>query len=511
MLKVAAYCRVSTDHEDQLNSFEAQQRYFREYIERQPDWELYDVYADEGITGTSTKKRVQFNRMISDAYEGKFRLILTKEVSRFSRNVVDTITYTRELKTIGVGVLFLTENIDTLDPKSEMLLSFMATLAQEESRKTGTRVVWGQQRQMERGVVFGHSLLGYDLIGGKLYVNPKGAEIVKLIFQKYAVEKMSPKEIARLLQREGYRTCTGNPQWSTSYLIKILNNEKYVGDLVQRKSITPDFLTHRKMRNHGDVPLIRIENHHEPIISRELWALTQETLKKNNKHNGTPSGHSNRYVFSGKIRCGECGAGFAGRLKRKRDGSRERKWSCCRVVSEGSGTPKGCDVGRLVRDDDAMNMLKTAIRSLQLDKKTIISNVTALALDAIRAGEEGTKEDPQRLRYEIQRMEQKKEFLLDSYFSGEITTADMQVMKARYESRLEDLRLRLADASEKQNTQNDTEELKNTIRKEVTAVLSCETESEVFYKSILDHITVFKDRSTELRLNHLPLVFWFEG
>ena len=165
MIRAAGYCRVSTDREDQANSFEAQQRYFRDYIGRQDGWELYGIYADEGITGTSVKKRVRFNEMIRDARLGRFSLILTKEVSRFSRNILDTIAYTRELRNLGVEVIFLTDGIRTMDPDAELRLSIMASIAQEESRKTSARVKWGQTRQMERGVVFGRSLLGYREIG----------------------------------------------------------------------------------------------------------------------------------------------------------------------------------------------------------------------------------------------------------------------------------------------------------------------------------------------------------
>ena len=197
MIMVASYCRVSTDKEDQANSFASQQRYFKEYIDRQPDWELYRVYADEGITGTSTKKRVQFNHMISDAKMGKFQIILTKEVSRFSRNILDTIGYTRELKALGVGVLFMNDGINTLEPDAELRLSIMGSIAQEESRKTSTRVKWGQTRQMERGVVFGRSMLGYDVKDGTLTINPEGAELVRLIFHKYGVEGKGTSVIAR--------------------------------------------------------------------------------------------------------------------------------------------------------------------------------------------------------------------------------------------------------------------------------------------------------------------------
>ena len=210
MIKVASYCRVSTDKDDQANSFESQQRYFKDYIDRQPDWELYEIYADKGITGTSTKKRVKFNQMINDAHMGKFNIIITKEVSRFSRNILDTISYTRELKALGVYVIFLNDCIATSDADAELKLSIMGSLAQEESRKTSARVKWGQARRMEQGVVFGRSMLGYDVKDGKMTLNPEGAEIVKLIFHKYGNEKKGTSVIARELREAGYKSYTGN-------------------------------------------------------------------------------------------------------------------------------------------------------------------------------------------------------------------------------------------------------------------------------------------------------------
>ena len=255
MILVASYCRVSTDKDDQANSFEAQRKYFKDYITRQPDWELYKVYADEGITGTSTKKRVQFNHMIHDARKGKFKLIITKEVSRFSRNILDTIAFTRELKALGVGVLFMTDGINTMDPDAELRLSIMGSIAQEESRKTSARVKWGQTRQMEKGVVFGKSLLGYDVKDGKLYLEPVGAEIVKLIFYKYGIEKKGTSIIARELREAGYLTFRGHSNWSNTHIIKILKNEKYVGDLCQKKTVTLDYLTHEKKINRGEEKL----------------------------------------------------------------------------------------------------------------------------------------------------------------------------------------------------------------------------------------------------------------
>ena len=195
MLKVAVYCRVSTDKDDQKNSFEGQKQYFTEYINSRPDWELVNVYADEGITGTSTKKRKEFNMMIHDAKCGLFDLIITKEVSRFARNTVDVLKYTRELKELNIGVLFINDNINTLDKDGELRLTIMASIAQEESRKTSERVKWGQQRRMEQGVVFGRNILGYNLKNGVLTINEEEARLVRHIYNKYLEGKGLHKQI----------------------------------------------------------------------------------------------------------------------------------------------------------------------------------------------------------------------------------------------------------------------------------------------------------------------------
>ena len=244
--RVAAYCRVSTDNDDQANSFESQQRYFRQYIERNPDWELYAIFADEGISGTNTKKRKEFNRMIACAKNGDFDLIITKEISRFARNTLDSIFYTRDLKKHGVGVIFLNDNINTLDGDAELRLAIMSSIAQEESRKTSERVKWGQKRQMEQGVVFGRSMLGYDVKDGKMTINEDGAKIVRLIFRKFVDEGKGTHVIARELREEGINPMRVK-EWSNTVILRVIRNEKYCGDLVQKKTFTPDFLSHEKI------------------------------------------------------------------------------------------------------------------------------------------------------------------------------------------------------------------------------------------------------------------------
>lgn len=358
MFSVAAYCRVSTDGKDQANSFVSQQNYFQEYINNQKEWTLFAIYADEGITGTSTKKRVQFNRMIEDARSGKFQLILTKEVSRFARNILDTIFYTRELKALGVGVFFMNDSINTMEPDAELRLSILGSIAQEESRRTSQRVKWGQTRRMEQGIVFGHSLLGYEVRHGCLTIEPQGAELVRLIFYRYAVEKQGSTVISKELSVR-----TGK-SWSPGQIIRILKNEKYVGDLVQKKTYTPDYLSHAKKKNDGQEPIVILQNHHESIIDRELWNLAQEERVKRSRNPKTGICNSNQYGLSGKIFCGKCGSLFISKSKRRKNGSVCRRWCC----NNGSN----CGIGKSLRDSLAKEAVWDAISSC-LDIKNDIN------------------------------------------------------------------------------------------------------------------------------------------
>ena len=509
MIYVASYCRVSTDKDDQANSFESQQRYFKEYIDRQPDWELYRVYADEGITGTSTKKRAEFNRMISDAKMGKFRLIITKEVSRFSRNILDTIGYTRELKTLGVGVLFMNDGISTLEPDAELRLSIMGSIAQEESRKTSSRVKWGQTRQMERGVVFGRSMLGYDVKDGRMTINPKGAELVRLIFHKYGAEQKGTSIIARELREAGYKTLTGNTRWNNSHIVKILKNEKYVGDLVQKKTYTPDYLTHQKKYNDGAEEKVCLTGHHEPIIDRELWNTVQSELQRRNRQGQLAVGRGNRYVFSGRIRCGLCGAAFVARKKRYQNGTVSKKWGCFTATNEGAshidpmGNPVGCYIGLMLRDDFAMEVLKTASKAVLASPGWITELVCACAKEEIRRSEIANGDSAEKLEHEIRQLTQKKESILDAFFSKDITKEEMRLMNERYDRQMAELQAGLQAARERELLTYETASLKADVKAHIGDLSGREVD-EIFCKAMLDTITVYPDRRAELRLNLLP-------
>ncbi|MBM6896380.1 recombinase family protein [Pseudoflavonifractor capillosus] len=498
MISVASYCRVSTDKEDQANSFAAQQRYFTQYISAHPQWQLYRVYADQGITGTSANNRPQFQQMIQDAQNNKFQMILTKEVSRFSRNLLDTIAYTRMLKSLGIFVIFLTDGINTQEPDAELRLSIMASIAQEESRKTSARVKWGQTRQMERGVVFGRSMLGYDVTGGKIFVNPAGAQLVQRIFHMYGVEKLSTTQIARTLSQEGVHTCSGNPHWHPSYIIKILKNEKYVGDLIQKKSYTPDYLTHQKKSNHGEEPLITLRNHHTPIISRALWTQVQQEIKRRGKR--AQSSHSVHHTLSGKIICGACGKPFVARQRRAANGSVSLRWSCATAARFGSAESSGgCSIGRLLRDDDAKQMVVQALASLELNQEAIVSSITALM---------GKMSEPATLaQWQAEKIHlcNKKEAVMDAYFSGNITAEEMQKMKAKYQRQIDVIQDRLDHQS-----QVESHVLMRKAMQEAASILAGEIESDAWFKTLVDSITVYPDRHLELRLCQLPHIFYFQ-
>ena len=483
MIRAAGYCRVSTDHTDQANSFEAQQRYFRECIGRQEGWELYEIYADEGITGTSVKKRVRFNDMIRDARRGCFSLILTKEVSRFSRNILDTIAYTRELRNLGVEVIFLTDGIRTMDPDAELRLSIMASIAQEESRKTSARVKWGQTRQMERGVVFGHSLLGYTVKNGGISVEPEGAETVRLIFRKYVQEKKGTSVIARELAETGWKTGGGSLNWTAGYVLKVLKNEKYAGDLIQKKTCTPDCLTHQKKINRGMEEPVILRDHHEPIVSRELWNAAQLEIAKRNPGSER---HSVRYALSGKIRCGECGAPFVSRVKKRRDGTSYRRWGCASAAEK-----NGCTVGRMLRDDHAMEMLRTVMQSLVFSRETLL-----------READDGRGPDEERSRLQtaLESVRLKRDRAVDGYLSGIITGEELDRMRRRYDAQIRDTEQRLSHCAE---------ESPDSLRKRAEEILAGRTDCCGFWQNLVDEIRVYRDGRVTVRLKELETVWIF--
>lgn len=325
--KVAAYARVSTDLEEQITSYEAQRDYYEKYIKSKTEWEFVKIYTDEGISATSTKKRDGFNQMISDALEGKIDLIITKSVSRFARNTVDTLSTVRQLKEKGVEVYFEKENIYTMDSKGELLITIMSSLAQEESRSISENVTWGQRKRFADGKVSlpYKRFLGYEKgEDGIPKIVEKEAAVVRKIYRMF-LEGKTPSGIAKQLTEDSIPTPGGKKKWQSSTVQSILQNEKYKGDALLQKVYTVDFLTKKKKVNEGEVPQYYVENSHPSHIEPETFDLVQYEMKKRKEAKGYKTGGS---CFSGKIVCSECGSFYGSKVWHSNSKYKRTIWQC---------------------------------------------------------------------------------------------------------------------------------------------------------------------------------------
>jgi len=312
--RVAAYARVSTNTDEQYTSYEAQVNYYKKFIQERSDWEYINVYADEGITGTSTKKRVEFNKMIADALEGKINLIITKSMSRFARNTLDTIRYVRKLKDNGIEVFFEKENLWTLDPKSELILTIMASIAQEESRSISQNVTWGKRVGFQEGKVsFAYnSFLGYKKEDDKIVIDEDQAVIIRLIYRMFLVEGKTCSGIANYLKSQHIKTPTGkSTNWQKNTVNSIVTNEKYKGDALLQKTFTDNYLEHTLVKNTGQIPQYYVENNHPAIIERNMWEQVQSEQARRNEIGAQ---YSSSDTFASKLICEDCG-GFYGKKK----------------------------------------------------------------------------------------------------------------------------------------------------------------------------------------------------
>lgn len=311
-IRVVAYCRVSTESDEQATSYEAQIEHYTDYIEKHPGWELAGIYADDGISGTNTKKRDEFNRLIEDCMAGQVDMVITKSISRFARNTLDCLKYIRKLKEKNIAVFFEKEAINTLDAKGEVLLTIMASLAQQESQSLSQNVRLGLQYRYQQGKVQVNTsrFLGYDKDeNGNLVINPAEAEVVKRIYREFLSGK-TYYQIGKELSADGIRTAAGNDYWLACTLKKILTNEKYIGDALLQKTVTTDFLSKKRVANKGIVPQYYVENSHEAIIPRELFMQVQEEMSRRSmlkSGNGKKRVYSGKYALSNIVFCSCCG------------------------------------------------------------------------------------------------------------------------------------------------------------------------------------------------------------
>lgn len=333
--RVAAYCRVSTDSEEQLNSYEAQKSYYLQKIEETPDWEMAGLYADEGISGTSRKKRTEFNKMLTACKRGRIDMIITKSLSRFARNTVDCLETVRMLKGLGIGVFFEKENINTLTESSEFLITLFSGFAQAESESLSKNVSWGIRKGMEAGKVHFQNVMGYRKgPDGQPEIVPEEAKIVRKIYQRY-LDGCSLPQIKQELEAEHILTTHGLLRWSHQGIRNILRNEKYIGDALLQKTYITDCISKRVKQNRGELPMYYVENNHPAIIPREIFAQVQEEMKRRSskrkvmqKHGKTERGkYSGKYALTELLVCGECGTPYK-RVTWAKKGKKRIVWRC---------------------------------------------------------------------------------------------------------------------------------------------------------------------------------------
>lgn len=342
-LRVAAYCRVSTEQEEQQNSYQVQIAYYTDLINRKKEWTLAGVFADEGISGTQTKKRTEFNRMIRMCKKKKIDLVITKSISRFARNTVDCLEYVRQLKDLGIGVIFEKENINTLKMTSEFMIALYGSFAQAESESISKNVSWGKEKAFREGKVpfqYKH-LLGYRKgADGKPEIVPEEAETVRSIFSLY-LDGYTLLNIAQILMNQKITTATGKSEWTKSAIQSILKNEKYVGDALLQKTFTVDCITHKVVKNNGERPMYLVTDHHTPIIDRDTFnRVQQEIARRNSKRKisdqtKTEKGkYSGKYALSELLICGQCGTPYRRRIWTK-SGNKQVVWRCISRLEHG--------------------------------------------------------------------------------------------------------------------------------------------------------------------------------
>ena len=372
--KVAAYARVSTDSDEQYTSYEAQVEFYTKYIQEREDWEYVDTYADEGISGTSTKSRDGFNKMIKDALDGKIDLIITKSISRFARNTLDTISKVRELKANHVEIYFEKENIWTFDSKSELVMTIMASIAQEESRSISENVKWGKRVAFKKGKV---TIAFKNFLGfrrgpeGEIEIDENEAQLVRYIYKLFLVDGLTCHAIATRLNKEGFKTKKDN-SWSKNSVRAILTNEKYKGDAILQKGFVENYLDHKVVKNNGVLPKYYVENSHGAIVERAEWDMVQEEL---NRREAIAEYYSAADIFATKLVCEDCGGYYGRKVWHSNDAYRKVIYQCNHKFD--TSKKRKCCTPHLTEEEIVAKFLD-AYNQVMIHKDKIVDDLKAV-------------------------------------------------------------------------------------------------------------------------------------
>lgn len=457
-LRVAAYCRVSTDSEEQINSYKAQKEYYSNLIAGNPNWESAGIFADEGISGTSLKKREQFNRMIAACKRGRIDLIITKSLSRFARNTVDCLETVRMLKSRNIGVLFEKENINTLTESSEFLITLHSSFAQAESESISKNVAWGKRKSMEAGnVPIQYSkLLGYRKgPDGLPEIVPEEAETVKQIYRWY-IGGYSLAGIVNELEARQMKNAAGNTKWSRNTVQSILSNEKYIGDAIMQKTYVVDCISKEVRKNNGELPMIVVENHHEPIIARTVFQWVQTEMKRRTSKRkvmqktakSERGRYNSKYSLTERLVCGECGS-FYKRCTWTAHGRRRVVWRCVSRLEFGT---KVCHNSPTLDEPDLHQTILNAVNQYVSQKQA--RQKAEDLIDTVVAGDPQAGQSFASMQAEVAGITAEQERLLDAILDD----MDNPELNARMQS-LTDQKAMLLDAIERRKEENKSSEI----------------------------------------------------
>lgn len=520
--KVAIYARVSTEHEAQLSALDNQIQYYDNILSQHPNWELYDRYIDEGITGTSVHKRPNFMRMMKDAEDGCFEMIITREVSRFARNTVDTLQQTRALKKMGVEVYFTEDNIRTFqDDDGELKLTLMATLAQNESKKTSQRVKAGQKISFENGVFYGTgNILGYDKVGSNMVVNEEQTKIVKFIFEQF-LKGVGTTKIKFMLEQRGYLTATGLSKWSVPTICRILQNPFYCGTIVYRKSYVPDFLEQKTVKNRGEVDKVVVEGTHEPIISKEDFEKAQLLIKKNSV--SIEKGRLRRVyppqnIWSKKLKC-SCGANFNKDIYHRDDNNTTYCFRCYKQKSEGSkkyreskglDTTDSCDV-KIIPEWKLQTMSEIIFNHIWNDKEKVLEILYDALDNTITSASEYSELESEIELYnkKFENNNNKLDKLLDLYLNASIEKNRYLSSKEEIEKQNSEIEVKIKELEKqrgipKQTLKEKIDNAKKIAKENINR--SNEKLTDDIIDNFVEYIKVYNDRF-EWKLNFLSNSF----
>ena len=502
-LRVAAYCRVSTNSDEQLTSYKMQKKVYTELIQEKPEWCMAGIYADEGISGTRADKRDEFQRMIRDCYNHKIDYIITKSVSRFARNTAECIEFVRRLKALGIGVIFEEQNCDTLKCDSELLLTIHAGFAQAESESMSRNITWSFRKKFEQGeVVFNYAkMVGYKKgADGQPEIIPEEAEIIKDIYTMF-LAGMTLREIRDKLHEEGVELRCGKVKWSISTIQNILRNEKYCGDAILQKTITVDPISKIHKKNTGEAPMYYVKDNHVGIIDRETFNRTQEEIARRlnvrpstDKLSVTGQGKYSRYALTDILRCAECGTKFR-RVTWSKKGKKKVVWRCCNRLDYGT---QFCKTAPTIEENEIQNAVVRAMSKLSTDELNEFNAIMEASIgEALGINVDAAERDM--LTTRIKQLETEMMAEIDKNISQGLGLEDGEDTFKRISDEISQLTSRLNALNEQGKTDEDRQRRIEDVKAGLEQFKDCTTVyNDTAVRKMIECIRVYSDGALDV-------------